>query len=90
MEVIFHIIKTADNKTQFIIGGLSIIVGEFIYYEGRNQIADPHSAIAQFTYQNQTYECSNKEGYFTVEDWYAHELKDKFHNCNLTGATIAA
>jgi hypothetical protein len=83
MEVIFRTVKTPDNKTQFIAGNITITVSDYTYYEGRNQITDPHSATAQYMLNGQTYECSNKEGYFTVEDWYAHELYPKFVGVNI-------
>ncbi|MGN6566809.1 MAG: hypothetical protein ACTHJ0_02590 [Flavipsychrobacter sp.] len=83
MEVFFRTVKTADDKTQFIAGNITITVSDYTYYEGRHQIADPRSATAQYIHAGQTYECSNKEGYFTVEDWYAHELYPKFIGVNI-------
>jgi len=86
MEVFFRTVKTTDGKTQFIAGNITITVNDFTYYEGRHEIAEPRTAIAQYTQDGQTYECSNKAGYFTVEDWYAHELYPKF----VSGVNIAA
>jgi hypothetical protein len=73
----FDIIRTGDNRAQFIRGEVTITIGQFACDNDKHYIADPLTARANFECSGEYYTVNNANGFSTVEDWYLEELLPK-------------
>ena len=79
----FFIERTGDNKTEFKVDDITIIVGRFLYNDGKHFLANPQTATAHFICCGEQYNVNNTESVSTVEDWYWRELLPKFQMLSL-------
>ena len=85
----FRIVKTWDDKTQFINNNITIAVEPFSYNNGKHKIDKPMTANAQFVCGGKLHMVTNAKGIATVEDWYLEELLPKMQMLNLLTAPVA-
>jgi hypothetical protein len=82
-EIKFSADKTPDNKTRFILDGITITTDECSDRNGKHEITTPRTAIAYCMCCGKKYVVTNVEAIRTVEDWYTEELLPKFQMLRL-------
>lgn len=74
---LFQMVRTKEDKTQFINSAITITVAHFYYCNGKHIITDPRSASAEFGCCGKNYTVENSNSIDSVEDWFMEELLPK-------------
>ena len=74
---IFRIITTWDKKTRFIMDNITITVSRYSYENGKHQIDNPETAIAQYELFGKKHVVKNTKCVSTIENWLFGELLPK-------------
>jgi len=82
-QINLHSMKTADNKTQFTDGIITIVIDDCEYLDGKHHINNPKTAAAYFCCCGEQFAINNDENIANVEDWYMTELLPKFQMLSL-------
>ncbi len=73
----FRVITTWNKKTRFILDNITVTVNSFSFQNGKHQIVNPETAVAQLEWSGKKYMVKNTSCVSTVENWLFGELLPK-------------